>query len=144
MTDLKIAQQCAEIMHQKDTCRETVGVSVLPIATAGEATAQMTVDKTMVNGYNVCFGGFLFSLADIAFAYACNAYNNVSLAQHCSITFIRPAMIGDTLTAHAMERSRGKRNGIYDVTITNQDGKKVAEFRGHSSALGEAMLGRER
>ena len=140
MNDLQLAQQCADAMHANDKCRETLDVEVLPIETVGQSTCKMTVNDTMTNGYDICFGGFIFSLADIAFAYACNAYNNVSVAQHCSITFIRPAFIGDVLTAHAVERSRGKRSGIYDITVTNQNGKTIAEFRGNSSALGDTII----
>ena len=140
MNDLQLAQQCADTMRANDNCANTLDVEVLPIDTVGQATCKFTVNESMTNGHNICFGGFIFSLADIAFAYACNAYNNVTVAQHCSITFVRPAFLGDVLTAHAMERSRGKRSGIYDITVTNQDGKTVAEFRGNSSATGNAIV----
>ncbi len=137
---LQIAQQCADIMYANDDCLKQLDVTLYPIVKVGEATCKMTVDRRKTNGHDICFGGFIFALADLAFAYACNGYNTVTVAQHCSITFIRPAVMGDTLSAHAVERSRGKRSGIYDITITNQDGKTIAEFRGHSSTLGKPII----
>ena len=137
---IKMAQQCASKMQIHDDCLRMLGVTLLPITTAGQATCTMPVTKDLTNGHDICFGGFIFSLADLAFAYACNAYNVTTVAQHCSVTFIRPTFVGDTLSAHAIERSRGKRSGIYDITITNQDNKTVAEFRGHSTSLGTPII----
>ena len=137
---LTIAQKCAEIMGANDPCVDTLGVTVHPITVAGQASCSMVVDGSKANGHGIGFGGFIFSLADIAFAYGCNAHDNVTVAQHCSITFVRPAMVGDTLTATAVERTRGKRSGIYDITVTNQDDKFIAEFRGHSTSLGQPLI----
>jgi acyl-CoA thioesterase len=89
----------------------------------------------MSNGHGTCHGGFIFSLADSAFAFACNSYNDIAVAQHCSITYINPVRVGDRLTAVAREVSRRGRSGIYDIRITNQHGVVVAEFRGHSRTL---------
>ena len=111
------------------------------VKTAGVAEASMVVTGQMLNGHKVCHGGFIFSLADTAFAYACNGYDNVSVAAAASIEFLRPAKEHDRLTAVASERYRGRRRGIYDVTVSNQDGEQVAEFRGRSHSTGKPMLG---
>lgn len=101
----------------------------------GEATVSMTVQESMANGHATCHGGFIFTLADSAFAFACNGYNQRTVAQQAAITFIAPARVGDRLTARAREISRRGRGGIYDVTIVNQAGETVAEFRGHSRTV---------
>ncbi len=92
----------------------------------------MTVTDNMTNGHGLCHGGFLFTLADCAFAYACNTYRTRAVAQHCSITFVAPAQRGMTLVAVAQERHCGERSGIYDVTVRARDGNVIAEFRGLS------------
>lgn len=92
----------------------------------------MTVRDSMLNGHGICHGGFIFSLADTAFAYACNSGNELTVAQHCSIDFLRPARAGEQLTATAREVSRRARSGIYDVAVCGQDGETVALFRGLS------------
>jgi acyl-CoA thioesterase len=91
----------------------------------------------MVNGHGVCHGGLIFALADSAMAFASNSHGLHALAQHCAITFVRPAHLGEMLTAEAVERMRGARSGIYDVRVTGDDGAVVAEFRGHSRITGE-------
>jgi acyl-CoA thioesterase len=103
----------------------------------GRARLALTVSEAMVNGHGICHGGFIFSLADSAMAFACNSHGLHALAQHCSITFIRPAHRGETLVAEAVERTRGARACIYDVRVTGGDGAVVAEFRGHSRTTGE-------
>lgn len=110
---------------------------------AGHAVMSMTVRDDMVNGHGTCHGGYMFTLADSAFAYACNSYDERAVAQHCSVTFIAPAMRGDILTAEAREVSRTGRSGIYDVTITGAQGKRIAEFRGHSRTIGGAIINGE-
>jgi acyl-CoA thioesterase len=95
----------------------------------------MQVRDDMINGHKICHGGFLFTLADTAFAYACNGYNQFTVAQHCSINFVSSASIGERLRATATERLREGRTGIYDVTVKNQDGKIIAEFRGTSRTI---------
>lgn len=92
----------------------------------------MTVQDAMLNGHGICHGGFIFSLADTAFAYACNSRNELTVAQHCSIDFLRPARAGEQLTATAREVARRPRSGIYDVTVCGADGDTVALFRGLS------------
>ena len=89
----------------------------------------------MSNGHGNCHGGYLFTLADSAFAFACNSYNTMTVAQHCAITYLIPGRIGDRMTATATEVSRRGRSGLYDIRVTNQDGDTVAEFRGHSRTV---------
>jgi acyl-CoA thioesterase len=94
----------------------------------------MRVRDDMVNGHRICHGGFVFALADSAFAFACNSYGRPAVAQDCDIVFVAPARLGDVLTADAAERTRYGRNGIYDVTV-RRDGEVIAEFRGRSREL---------
>jgi acyl-CoA thioesterase len=130
----KIAEACAEAMFAKDHAAQHLGMTVDEVG-PGTATVAMTVDERMINGHAICHGGLIFTLADTAFAYACNAYNLVTVAQHCSVSFLAPAKLGDRLSAEAVERTREGRSGIYDIRVTNQDGKPIAEFRGHSRTI---------
>ena len=102
----------------------------------GHAQISMTIVPRMVNGHGICHGGYIFALADTAFAYACNTYGERAVASHCSIAFLRPGQLGERLTAVAEERARAGRSGIYDVRITRPDGTVIAEFRGHSRVVG--------
>jgi acyl-CoA thioesterase len=102
----------------------------------------MEVRDNMLNGHRVCHGGFVFALADTAFAFACNTYDRVTLAAGASIEFLRPAKAGDRLKAIASERFRGGRTGLYDVIVSNQDDEQIALFRGRSHATNEAILSR--
>jgi acyl-CoA thioesterase len=103
----------------------------------GRATLAMTVQPHMVNGQRIAHGGFIFTLADSAFAFACNTHNERVLGAQGSITFIRPGKLGDRLVAAAREISRNGRSGIYDVQVTAND-VVIAEFRGHSRSIGRA------
>ena len=94
----------------------------------------------MLNGHDVCHGGYLFTLADTAFAYACNTYNQVTLASGASIEFLRPARAGDRIVARATEIHRGGRTGFYDVSLENQDGEQIAVFRGRSHSTREVLF----
>lgn len=131
MTPDALARACADAMWADDEASQKLGMQIKQIA-AGEAQIVMTLTKDMCNGHGTGHGGFIFSLADSAFAFACNAYNNRAVAQHCSITYVAPAWEGDVLTASAKEVGRFGRNGIYDIRVTNQDDQLIAEFRGHS------------
>jgi acyl-CoA thioesterase len=99
----------------------------------------MTVTEAMTNGHDTAHGGLIFSLADSAFAFACNSYGNVTVAAHCSITFIKPGKRGDRLVAQAREVSRSGRSGIYDVRVS-ANGVTIAEFRGHCRTIGESFI----
>ena len=101
-------------------------------ATPGCACVAMRVREDMVNGHDICHGGLIFTLADSAFAFACNTYNTVTVAASGAIEFLAPARLGDDLVATAREQSRSRRTGVYDVTVCNQGGERVALFRGRS------------
>lgn len=134
MTPDKLAQACANSMLQDDKTTQAQGMRIESV-TAGLATLSMPVRADMTNGHSTCHGGFIFMLADSAFAFACNGYNQRAVAQHCSITYLAPAHAGDILTATATEISREGRSGLYDVRVVNQDGQPIAEFRGHSRTV---------
>ncbi len=139
MTPQELAEACARQMWSDGRASQQMGMEITHIA-PGEATIQMTLTERLTNGHGNAHGGFLFTLADSAFAFACNSYNQITVAQHCSITYIAPGTLGDRLTATAREISRKGRSGIYDIRITREDGTVIAEFRGHSRSLGKTML----
>ncbi len=144
MTDdakLELARACAETMYANDRASQSLGIEVA-VTAPGAAEAVMTVTETMLNGHDICHGGLVFALADTAFAFACNAYDNVTVAGGGSIDFLRPSRLGDRLTATARERQRGLRAGVYDVTVRNQDGRDVALFRGRAVPTGARLLGK--
>lgn len=134
-----LAEACAREMWADDRASQRLGMSLDHVA-PGEATISMTVTEAMTNGHGSGHGGYIFTLADSAFAFACNSYNQRTVAQHCSITFIAPVREGDRLTAMARENVRSGRSGIYDIRIVNQDGLHVAEFRGHSRTIKGTLL----
>jgi acyl-CoA thioesterase len=131
MTAEELARACARVMWDDDQASQRLGMSLDHVA-PGAARLSMTITPEMTNGHGTCHGGYIFALADSAFAFACNSYNQRAVAQHCSVTYIAPAFEGDRLTATAGEISRRGRGGIYDIRITNQHGEHIAEFRGHS------------
>ncbi len=135
-----LAQECATHMFAHDTCAQAMGMQIDEVDN-GLARVSMTVAPQMLNGHQTCHGGQLFSLADTAFAYACNSQGLAAVASGCSIDFIRPSFAGDRLTAIANVRYQGKTTGLYDVEIINQTGKTVACFRGRAHRLGHSVLG---
>ena len=134
MTPQDLAEACAAAMWNDDSASQRLNM-VLDHVAPGQAALSMTITSDMSNGHGNCHGGYIFTLADSAFAFACNSYNQLAVAQHCSVTYLIPGRIGDRLTATATEVSRRGRSGIYDIRITNQDGAHVAEFRGHSRTV---------
>jgi acyl-CoA thioesterase len=132
------ARACAEAMWKEDDASSQLGMKILDIK-PGEAALTMTVQPFMVNGHRIAHGGFIFTLADSAFAFACNSRNARAVAAHCQITFIRTAKLGDRLVAVAREVSRSGRSGIYDVRVTAGE-EVVAEFRGHSRTVAGTWL----
>lgn len=130
----EIAQKSAKAMWAKDAASKWLGASLDAVG-PGTATMSMTVEKHHTNGHDICHGGYIFTLADSAFAFACNSYNRIVVAQHNTITYIAPGKRGDRLTAEAREVTRYGRSGIYDVTVTNQEGALIASFRGASRAI---------
>ena len=134
-----LARACADFMWAQDRASQNMGMQIETI-TAGQAILSMPVRMDMVNGHNICHGGHIFTLADSAFAFACNGYNQRTVAQHCSISFLVPAQLNDQLRAHAHEIFRQGRSGLYDVHVTRADGTRIAEFRGHSRTIKGANL----
>ena len=133
-----LARACADAMWQDDDASKDLGMEIRQIR-PGEATLTMTVKPHMVNGQGIAHGGFIFLLADSAFAFACNSRNERAVAAQCNISFIRPGKLGDLLIATAREISRTGRSGIYDVRVTIDD-TAIAELRGHSRTLGGAWV----
>lgn len=140
MSELLTAKRCAKKMWSGDKASKALGMKI-EIRTAGAATARMRVREDMVNGFDVCHGGMVFALADTAFAFACNAYDRVTFAASASIEFLRPAMLGDELSATAEEEYRGSRSGYYVVKVENDIGELVALFRGRSVSRDQSILG---
>lgn len=136
-----LAQAVGEVMWSRDRATNALGMELVRI-NPGEAWIAMLVRDDMVNGHHICHGGLIFTLADSAFAYACNSYNLNTVASACHIDFLAPVKIGETLEAHAVERSRSGRTGVYDVTVSTRSGTTVALFRGKSTRIsGEVIAG---
>ena len=135
----ELARACADAMWAEDEASRGLGFELVSVG-PGRSELAVTVNDRMVNGHKICHGGFIFTLADSAFAFACNTYNQRTVAQHCAITFLVAGKLGDRLTARAVERHRKGRSGIYDITVTRADGTVVAEFRGHSRTIEGELL----
>ncbi len=134
MTPQELAKASAQALWNDDSASQRLGMVMEHLA-PGEATLSMEVTEAMSNGHGTCHGGYIFTLADSAFAFACNGYNQRTVGQHASITYLAPGRLGDRLTAAAREVSRQGRSGVYDVRVTNQDGQHIAEFRGLSRTV---------
>lgn len=136
-----LARDTAAAMYARDRASRGMGMRILEMR-AGYARMAMIVRPEMLNGHDVCHGGFIFTLADSAFAFACNSYNQTTVASGATIDFLAPGRGGDELTAEAVEQSLAGRTGVYDVSVTNQRGEKVAVFRGRSYRIrGEVIAG---
>src|SRR5579864_1430850 len=129
-----LARACADAMWKEDNASRDLGMEILRVG-PGEAELTMTIQPHMVNGHGIAHGGFIFLLADSAFAFACNSRNERTVAAQCDISFIRPARLGDRMVATAREISKTGRSGIYDVRVTVND-VAIAELRGHSRSIG--------
>ena len=138
LTPDDLARAFADAMWKEDDASKGLGMEILEIK-AGQATLAMTVQPHMVNGHGIAHGGFIFTLADSAFAFACNSHNERAVAAQGNVSFIRPGKLGDRLVATAREISRTGRSGIYDVRVT-VDGTAIAELRGHSRTIGGAWV----
>ncbi len=134
MTPKDLAAKASTAMWSRDNASKWAGMELGEVD-EGTATLTLTVEAHHCNGHGICHGGVIFMLADSAFAFACNSRNQSTVAQHNVISFVSPGRQGDRLTARATELSLTGRSGIYDVTVTNQDDQKVAEFRGFSRAV---------
>ncbi len=132
----KLATLCAKKMFELDQATKDLGMSIDRVS-PGSATLSMTVTEKMLNGHKTCHGGYIFTLADSAFAFACNTYNKVTVAAAADISFLMPVKLGETLTANAVEKHRAGRSGVYDVTVTNTQNQTIALFRGKSRTISD-------
>lgn len=134
MTPQELAEACAASLWADDFASQRLGMKIARIA-PGEATLTMEIVESMANGHGDCHGGYTFALADSAFAFACNGYNQRVVGQQANITYLAPVSVGDMLTARGHEKFRKGRSGVYDIEVTNQRGELVAVFRGHSRTV---------
>jgi acyl-CoA thioesterase len=134
MPDVPDHQVVAKAMFAADSATQHLGIEIESCG-VGIATAKVRVQRFMLNGHNVCHGGYIFLLADTAFAYACNNANIATVAAGCSIEFLAPAALDDTLLAKASERTQRGRQGIYDIDVYNQRQELIAVFRGKSARI---------
>ena len=134
MTPEEIAEKSAKAMWTRDNASKWLGATLGEVG-PGWAMMSMTVEKHHTNGHDICHGGFIFTLADSAFAFACNSYNQNTVAQQATITFVEPGRLGDRLVAEAREVSKQGRSGIYDIEVRRDDGALVAAFRGLSRTI---------
>jgi acyl-CoA thioesterase len=135
----QLAERVARALYEVDKSSQALGIRILEVR-PGYARLAMAVRPDMVNGHRICHGGMVFTLADSSFAFACNSYNENTVAAAASIDFLAPAHQGDELTAIATEVWRSRRNGIYEVTVTNQEGARIALFRGRSARIDGHVL----
>lgn len=134
MTPQDCAERVRDLMFAEDKAARELGIRIEAIG-PGRARLSMQVQDNMTNGHHICHGGFIFTLADTAFAYSCNSYNQRCVAAGANIDFIAAALVNDSLIAEAVEVSRGKRSGVYDVKVTRQNGDLIAMFRGRSATI---------
>ncbi|WP_326544150.1 hydroxyphenylacetyl-CoA thioesterase PaaI [Pseudorhodoferax sp.] len=131
MTPQQTAEHVRDGMYANDNATQALGMAIVEVG-PGTATLQMRVRSDMLNGHATCHGGFISTLADSTFAFACNSYNELTVASGFSIDFLAPAREGDLLTARCHEVSKTGRTGVYDTAVTNQRGERIAVFRGRS------------
>lgn len=134
LTPEEIARRSADAMWARDDASKWLGMSLDEVG-PGTAVTSFTVEKHHTNGHDICHGGYIFTLADSAFAFACNSHNRIAVAQHNTITFVAPGRLGDRLKAEAREIAVYGRSGICDVRVTDQTGRLIAEFRGASRTI---------
>jgi acyl-CoA thioesterase len=134
-----LAERAAEAMFVRDVASQGLGMAIEEVR-PGYARLRMTVRPDMLNGHAICHGGFVFALADSAFAFACNSHNRATVASGAAIEFLAAVRLGDVLVAEAEEQALGGRLGVYDVVVRRADGTQVALFRGRSYALKSAVI----
>lgn len=137
-----LAAAVGAAMYAGDDASQALGMRLEAIG-PGHARMSMRVRRDMLNGHKTCHGGFIFALADSAFAFACNSRNQNTVASGCTIDYLAPGYEGDMLIAQAEERSLAGRTGVYDVAVANQDGRTIAIFRGRSYRIKGQMVGAE-
>ena len=135
----QLSAACAEAMWAGDRASRGLGMRIEEIG-PGRAVLSMEVREDMVNGHAICHGGMIFTLADSAFAFACNSYNLSAVAAGARVDFIAPGRLGDRLTAVAEKVTQGRRSGVYDVAVRNQDDRLIALFRGNSQRIGGELV----
>ena len=129
-----LAAEVARRMWDEDVACRHLGIELLEVR-SGFSRLRLAVRAEFANGHGICHGGYIFLLADSAFAYACNSHNQRAVAAGCAIEFVAPAHTGDVLTAEGVERHLGGRSGVYDMTVTDQTGRLIALFRGKSATI---------
>jgi len=137
-----LAERVAAAMYARDPASQGLGITLDAVA-PGHATMSMTIRADMLNGHGSCHGGFIFTLADSAFAFACNSYNQNTVGAACTIDYLAPGRPHDVLTATAREQALAGKSGVYDVTVVNQEGRTVALFRGKSHRVSGHVLDTE-
>jgi acyl-CoA thioesterase len=130
-----LAHRVGQAMFSVDTASKATMGMELVLCEPGRAVMRMVVSERHLNGHQICHGGFIFTLADSTFAFACNSHNRNTVAAGCSIEFLRPGQLGDMLTCEGLEQTLSGRHGIYDMKVTNQKGQTVALFRGKSAQI---------
>ena len=136
----QLAEQVCDAMLANDHASKMLGMQVVDVA-PGRAVVRMTVRQDMLNGHALCHGGLIATLADSSFAFACNAYNELSVASGFSVDLLAPGRLGDVLTATCSEAAKGGRTGLYDSEVCNQRGERIALFRGRSyTARGKPVV----
>ncbi|MSQ73002.1 MAG: hydroxyphenylacetyl-CoA thioesterase PaaI [Betaproteobacteria bacterium] len=136
----QLAESAARAMFERDDASRALGMELLHVG-PGTARMRMTVRSDMINGHKTAHGGFIFTLADSTFAFACNSHDKPAVAASCLIDFLKPAWLGDVLTASGDERALSGRNGVYDIRIENQRGELIALFRGKSVQIKGSVTG---
>ena len=140
LTPQALAERVRDAMWAGDHATRMLGMRITQVG-AGSAVVEMTVRQDMLNGHAICHGGLITTLADSAFAFACNSYNELTVASGFSIDLLAPGRLGDVLTASCNELSRAGRTGVYDTEVRNQRGERIAVFRGRSySARGKPVV----
>jgi len=127
----RLAELAGKTMYERDPASQALGMALDAIR-PGYARMRMRVRDDMLNGHGTCHGGYIFMLADSAFAFACNSHNFNTVGAGCTIDYLAPGRAGDVLVAEAVEQALSGKTGVYDVVVTDQDGRKVALFRGKS------------
>ena len=134
-----LAEKVADAMFARDPASQGLGMTIDAVG-PGYASMSMTIRADMLNGHQSCHGGFIFTLADSAFAFACNSYNLNTVGAACTIDYLAPGRLHDVLTAEAVELALNGKSGVYDVKVSNQDGRTVALFRGKSLRVGGEVI----
>lgn len=134
-----LAEKVADAMFSRDSASKGLGMTINAVG-PGRASMSMTIRTDMLNAHQSCHGGFIFTLADSAFAFACNSYNLNTVGAACTIDYLAPGRLHDVLTAEAVELALNGKSGVYDVTVSNQDGRTVALFRGKSLRVGGEVI----